>query len=61
MKFVEAAERCEDCKFWLPKDVNNGFCRRFPPLPVLRVSDSNGYPVTWKMDWCGEFKRKEKL
>jgi hypothetical protein len=53
-------ENCGLCKFFLKNpDDDNGYCRRFPPMPV---ADEEGiasvFAVTDTSDWCGEFRPK---
>jgi hypothetical protein len=60
----EPIERCKNCRFWQPLQVDHGICRRNSPVPrdqelgedgrsvVYRVS----WPETYVADWCGEFE-----
>lgn len=64
-------ETCEFCKFWEKADERGvviegdfGRCKRYAPLPMPKspeVSNDFNWPLTRKIDWCGEFKNgKEK-
>ena len=55
--------KCEDCKYWdeQTKDPeakeHYGFCKRYAP----RVNENKeNWAYTDNIDWCGEFKPKEK-
>jgi hypothetical protein len=70
-------ERCKNCRYWLEKYDEQGFCRRYPPVPVVDVSyseDHEGklaavfstnpdtyFPETVADEWCGEWKEKKVL
>jgi hypothetical protein len=58
---------CKDCEFF---EEDNGFCRRFPPKPVVlkkklqnKFVVESMFPIISKpeKDWCGEHKPKNSL
>ena len=53
--------KCKSCKFWkaLPgTNESRGQCRRLPPIAEENFIPAgiSGWPITSKVDWCGEFK-----
>lgn len=67
--FCGTKTHCEECQFYLMIDSAYGFCRRFPPAPIIIRRDWLGrykyddvYPtVVFDGSTCGEFlKRKAK-
>lgn len=55
-------ESCKSCKFWkaLSDEDFQGYCRRFPPVDIVRVSDGvsnvkSEFPLTPEYTWCGEY------
>ena len=61
----EPPETCGECRFWrLPGidegDKTRGDCRcSFPEVTPGPEGSFRRWPVTYRMDWCGEFERKE--
>lgn len=49
-KHKSTGMRCHTCMFWVPKHGKLGRCRRHCP------EVSNGWPVTFEDDWCGDHK-----
>lgn len=57
--------KCVDCRFYLSKDLQAGFCKRYPPIPVVIPAIDNlgrtGAQIQWSRpgvkpdDFCGEF------
>lgn len=31
-------EKCANCRYWLEKTDGQGFCRRYPPMPVVNIT-----------------------
>lgn len=62
--------RCEDCVYWFGNpDSSWRYCRRNPPTVHYNQIWDNGkyvpetghsWPATYRTDWCGEFKPREK-
>jgi hypothetical protein len=58
-------EECSRCYYFEKlDDFGPGFCHRFPPAvwqsdgdPVVR---RRPLPVTWRSEWCGEFKPAQR-
>ncbi len=61
-------DQCENCKFWVKIEDNEGACRRHPPKVVNSgfgfIVAGNGFffgdrdtkwPRTCFDDWCGEY------
>ena len=61
----EDTESCGSCRFWrLPGsdegDKTHGDCRCYTPEVIPGLDGSfRRWPVTYRMDWCGEFERKD--
>ncbi len=60
-------KQCSNCKYWMVDtydfdddsvESDYGFCRRYPPKN--QEDDNNGFPVTHKETWCGEFTFHKK-
>jgi hypothetical protein len=62
-------DACGGCRFFEFWDEVNGWCRRHAPKPVTKAirdgdeDDTNEdhvteWPSTYRLDWCGEFKRR---
>lgn len=53
-------ESCGSCRFFQPNDHDDaGYCRRFPPVPVvIETSLSVAQATSSAEEWCGEFSRK---
>jgi hypothetical protein len=52
--------RCGGCAHALPVSEIDGFCRRFPPVPVAEPSGAvtSRFPSVHLANfWCGEFKK----
>jgi hypothetical protein len=50
---------CETCTFWmhiLGRDIDQGQCSRYPPIPVSHKNNiTTAFPVTFFFDRCGEW------
>ena len=66
----ERDETCCTCRFWFGDiNISGRFCRRNAPVPVLNftreVWNSSEHKAVWPQteshEWCGEYKRKDKL
>lgn len=58
---------CATCDHYVEMQMGNnpvaiGFCRRYPPIPVLTDTESNfissHYPQVERNEWCGEFSKR---
>lgn len=52
---------CKTCKYWKPfvppERVDEGKCRRYPPIRAEGRAYKYGlYPVTTEDMWCGEYE-----
>lgn len=58
---------CMFCVFWKPQDSQIGWCRRYPPLPIVwpermgetlppRYEMRSAQPETNALDVCGEWQ-----
>lgn len=61
-------ESCGTCKFFRRhlQNINEGFCKRFPPIVVMAPIKQQIRPVSASAnmadhDWCGEYKQKVTL
>lgn len=50
-------EYCHLCRYWQPDivDFRVGSCRRHAPI---RGPMGGAWPITKRMDWCGEFRER---
>lgn len=58
-------ERCETCRFFIPRrvigdDADWDRCRRFPPVPMQGSYGSWywAHPVVYPEGWCGEYDER---
>ncbi len=48
----KTAPNCLACRWWQKHNSVAGSCRRMPPV---RTEEGEGFPMTGRNDWCGEF------
>lgn len=54
-KVVEPS--CVTCKHYWKYDGENGACRRYPPIPFAKLTETQSSFPHVKPEWtCGEFK-----
>jgi hypothetical protein len=53
---------CRDCEWWKTNErhAEVGECRRNPPQ-LSQTQKGANWPMTYQMDWCGEFKLRESI
>jgi hypothetical protein len=50
------AECCKKCKFFLPAEPTQGYCRRYPAHPIMGAQGViSFFPQMLNEGWCGEF------
>lgn len=57
--------KCSDCRWYLIKSLQDGFCRRYPPvalvIPATSALGASGTQIAWTSpsvlptNYCGEF------
>lgn len=54
-------EKCQACRFFLPADDAQGFCRRYPPQPITTPEGGlfSQFPIMLKDGWCGEYQERK--
>lgn len=48
-------KRCGTCRYWDFYQEDEGYCRRYPPFPVMGKLFGQ-YPGTVEDHWCGEWQ-----
>lgn len=48
---------CKTCVYWKEVKTILGHCRRYPP--IIECTDKTSFPMTDRLDWCGEYKNKD--
>lgn len=58
----ERVETCVSCRFWERRidGYKIGQCRKKAPNPSSQDNECAWWPTTGEVDWCGEFKPKQK-
>lgn len=59
------SNECSFCMYWdiLYNTDSVGRCRRYTPVINHQQNrrTTGEWPITYENDWCGEFKKKEKV
>lgn len=52
---------CQNCKYYLPENENQGLCRRFPPTLWIHINGPtvSVFPPMMATGYCGEHAKKE--
>lgn len=55
-------EQCNTCRFWQRMKLNEGICRRHPPLPVVipltgKIMQQYLFPMSRGDIWCGDYQQ----
>jgi len=63
----EKTDVCRNCRHYLKTDIQQGLCRRYPPVPMVMGMNQQGpvmgagQPVVNDKGTCGEFSPKDSV